>query len=83
MGVVSETLVTTVDTAKVLLSTERGRAARAAVAGAVIVAAPIVMRLPMVRKHPVGRLLAIAGGAALLIRAAEAMRDWEPRLGTV
>jgi len=76
MGVVSGT----VDTAKVLLATERGRAARAAIAGAVIVAAPIVMRLPIVRRHPVGRVLAIAGGAALLIRAAEAMRDWEPRL---
>ena len=77
MGVVGET----VDAAKALLATERGRAARAVVTGAVIVAAPIVMRLPFVRRHPVGRVLAIVGGAALVIRAAEAMRDWEPKLG--
>jgi hypothetical protein len=38
------------------------------------------MRLPPVRKHPVGRLIAFAGGAAVLIKAAESIRDWEPRL---
>jgi hypothetical protein len=79
MGLVRET----VDTAKVLLATERGRAARATLAAAAIAAAPVVMRLPAVRNHPAGRVLVLAGGAALVIRAAEAIRDWEPDLGTV
>jgi hypothetical protein len=67
-----------VDTARSILASDRGRAARAAVAAGVIVAAPLVMRLPIVKRHPVGRLLAFAGGAAVLVRAAEAIRDWEP-----
>jgi hypothetical protein len=79
MGLVGET----VDTAKVLLATDRGRAARATMAAAVVVAAPIVMRMPVVRNHPVGRLIAFAGGAAVLVKAAEAIRDWEPNIGTV
>jgi hypothetical protein len=78
MGLVREG----VDSAKMLLATERGRATRAAVAAGVIAAAPIVMRLRVVRNHPVGRLVALAGGAAILIRAAEAIRDWEPDLGS-
>ncbi len=73
----------TVETAKALLASDRGRAARAAVAAGVIVAAPIVMRLPVVRAHPIGRLVALVGGAAVLIKAAEAIRDWEPELRPV
>ena len=77
MGVVGET----VDTAKALMATDSGRAARAAVATGAIAAAPIVLRLPVVRQHPIGRLLALAGGAAIVVRAAEGIRDWEPKLG--
>jgi hypothetical protein len=73
-GGVGETL----ETAKALLATDRGRAARAALAAGIVVAAPIVMRLPAVRVHPIGRLIALAGGAAVLVQAAEAIRDWEP-----
>jgi hypothetical protein len=72
-----------VDTAKAFLASPNGRRARAALAGAVILTAPLVMRLPAVRGHPVGRLIALAGGAAVLVKAAEAIRDWEPELGTV
>lgn len=78
MGVIGETA----DTAKVLLSSPSGRQARAMLAAGVIVAAPLVMRLPGVRRHPVGRLIALAGGAAILVRAAEAIRDWEPDFGS-
>jgi hypothetical protein len=38
----------------------------------------VVMRLPLVRAHPVGRLLALVGGAAAVVKAAELIRDWEP-----
>ena len=78
MGAIGER----VEEAKAFLGSPRGREARAAFAGAVILVAPLVMRLPPVRKHPVGRLIALAGGAAVLVKAAEAIRDWEPELGT-
>ena len=35
------------------------------------------MRIPGVRATPIGRLLGVTGGAALVVRAAEAIRDWE------
>ena len=72
-----------VEDVKAFLASPHGRRARAAFAGAVILAAPLLMRLPAVRAHPVGRLIALAGGAAVLVKAAEAIRDWEPELATV
>jgi hypothetical protein len=68
----------TVDTAKAALASPHGRQARAILAAGVIVTAPLVMGLPVIRKHPLGRLLALAGGAAFVVRTAEAIRDWEP-----
>jgi hypothetical protein len=73
----------TVDTARALIASPWGRQARAVVAAGVIVAAPLVMRLPAVRKHPIGRLVVLAGGAAALVKVAETLRDWEPDLGAV
>jgi hypothetical protein len=67
-----------VDTAKDYLASDRGRQARAILATGMIAAAPVVMRLPVVRVHPVGRLLALVGGAAAVVKAAELIRDWEP-----
>lgn len=78
-----DTIAETIETAKMLLASPRGRAARATLAAGVIVAAPIVLRLPAVRAHPVGRLLALAGGAAAVVKVAEAVRDWEPDVGPV
>jgi hypothetical protein len=49
-------------------------------AAGMIAAAPLVMRIPAVRAHPVGRLLALVGGAAVVVKAAELIRDWEPNL---
>jgi hypothetical protein len=74
MGAIAET----VDTAKAVLASPYGRQARAIIAAGVIAAAPLVIGLPVVRKHPLGRLLALAGGAAFVVRTAEAIRDWEP-----
>ena len=79
MGAVAET----VDTAKALLASPSGRRARAALATSVIAAAPFVMRLPAVRAHPIGRMVVLVGGAAAVIKVAEAIRDWEPGLSTV
>ena len=42
-----------------------------------IVSAPVMLRHPFFRT-PLGRVVQVAGGAALLVRVAEAIRDWEP-----
>ena len=36
-----------------------------------------MLRHPFFRT-PLGRVVQVAGGAALLVRVAEAIRDWEP-----
>ena len=64
--------------AKDYLASPSGRQARTTLAAGMIAAAPFVMRLPVVRAHPLGRLIAFAGGAAAVIKAAELIRDWEP-----
>jgi hypothetical protein len=49
------------------------------VATGLIAAAPLISRLPMFRATPLGRIVGLAGGAALIVKAAEMIRDWEPR----
>ena len=60
------------------LASPQGRELRRRVAQVAIVAAPLLFRLKFIRNHPVGRLLGIVGGAALVVKLAEALRDWEP-----
>jgi hypothetical protein len=35
------------------------------------------MRIPGLRKTPLGRLVEVAGGATLVVKLAELLRDWE------
>jgi hypothetical protein len=44
-----------------------------------IVALPLVFRVPGLRKHWAIRLLELAGGAAILVKLGEAVRDWQPQ----
>ena len=76
-----ESLERGADEARAWLATPQGRRLRALAAQAIILTAPVVMRHPFF-KTPVGRLLQVAGGAALLMKLAELLRDWEPELGT-
>jgi hypothetical protein len=46
-----------------------------------IVALPLVFRLPALRRHWALRILELAGGAAVLVRLGEAIRDWTPSTG--
>ncbi len=46
-----------------------------------IVGLPLVFRLPGLRKHWALRVLELAGGAAVLIKLGEAIRDWDPLAG--
>lgn len=66
-----------IDEAEAWLATPTGRRIRALAAQLLIVSAPVMLRHPFFRT-PIGRLVQVAGGAALLVRVAEAIRDWEP-----
>jgi len=59
------------------LDSPAGRRLRNVLAGAVIVSVPLVMRIPGLRRSPLGRIVAMTGGSAILIGIAEAIRDWE------
>ena len=67
-----------VDEAKRLAASEQGRKIRHNVATGLIVAAPAVVSLPVLRRTRVGKLIELAGGAALIVTVAEKIRDWDP-----
>jgi hypothetical protein len=60
------------------LDSPAGRRLRNLIAGAAIVGAPLLFRLPLVRRSPLLRALELLGGAAIVVKFAEALRDWEP-----
>jgi hypothetical protein len=66
---------------KAYMASEEGRVLRRRLAQAAILGAPLVLRMRFFRATLIGRLLAVAGGAALVVKLAEALRDWEPQLG--
>ena len=66
-----------IDEARVWLASEQGRRYRAIAARGLILAAPLIVRHP-VFKTPFGRFVQIAGGATLIVKVAELLRDWEP-----
>ena len=59
------------------LDSPTGRRFRKRLATGLIVSVPLVMRLPGLRRSPVGRLVEVAGGATLVVKLAELLRDWE------
>ena len=61
-----------------LMSSDTGRTLRRWFAGGVIVLAPLIFRSPGLRRYPLFRALEVVGGVALVIKLAEALRDWEP-----
>jgi hypothetical protein len=63
------------------LDSPAGRRLRRLLAGAAIIGAPLLFRLPALRRFPLLRVLELAGGAALVVKFAEALRDWEPTAG--
>lgn len=67
-----------IDRSRAYLASPAGRRARRTAARAMMLAAPLVFRVPLLRKNWPIRLLELAGGAAILVRLAEALRDWEP-----
>ena len=59
------------------LDSPTGRRLRHTVATGLIVAARVIAQMPAMRASRIGRLVGAAGGAALIVRVAEAIRDWE------
>ena len=60
------------------LASPEGQQLRKRIAQFAIIGAPLIFRMRFFRAHPVGRILGMVGGAALLVKLAEALRDWEP-----
>lgn len=60
------------------LASPEGQQLRRRVAQALIITAPLLFRLGPFKASRVGRILGIAGGAAIVVKLAEALRDWEP-----
>ena len=48
------------------------------VATAIIVGSPLIFRVPRLRRHWAVRTLELAGGAVLLLKAGEWLRDYDP-----
>jgi hypothetical protein len=63
--------------ARAWLASPAGRRFRAITARGLLVATPFVLRHPFF-KTPVGRAISVTGAAALVTKAAERFRDWEP-----
>jgi hypothetical protein len=63
---------------RVWLATPQGRRFRQLFARMLIVSSPLIFRMKLMKASPVGRLIEFAGGAAVLIKLAEIIRDWEP-----
>lgn len=59
------------------LASPAGARLRAILAGGLVLVTPMIMKHPFFRT-PVGRAIQIGGAGALLAKAAEALRDWEP-----
>jgi hypothetical protein len=71
----------TVGDIRAFLASPEGRRLRSRVASGLVIAAPALARLPWMRASRLGRLVGMAGGAALIVKLAELIRDWEPERG--
>ena len=67
--------------AKRFAASEQGKRIRHNIATGLIVAAPAVVSLPVLRRTRLGKLIELAGGAALVVTVAERIRDWNPEEG--
>jgi hypothetical protein len=61
------------------LESPAGRRLRRSLATGLLVSVPLVMRVPGLRRSPLGRAVELAGGAAIVVKTAELVRDWERR----
>ncbi len=74
----AETVYDAVEDVKAYLGSPEGRELRRKTAAGLMLAAPVIARLPAIRATKLGKVVGFAGGAALIVKAAEMIRDWEP-----
>ena len=74
---IAERAEMTVDELAEFLDSPTGRRLRGVLATGLIVSVPLVMRIPGLRRSPIGRLIEVTGGAAIVMAIAEGIRDWE------
>jgi hypothetical protein len=67
-----------VEQTRAWLGSPNGRRFRQIMARVLLVASPLLFRHRFFRATWTGRIIELAGGAALLVKVAEAIRDWEP-----
>lgn len=67
--------------ARAYLASPEGQELRRRVAQVLVVAAPLLFRVGPFRRTRIGHLLGIMGGAALVAKLAEVLRDWQPEPG--
>jgi hypothetical protein len=68
-----------VDRAEAWLATPAGERFRKRAARVILVATPLLFRHRFFRSTWTGRIIELVGGGALLVKLAEAIRDWEPK----
>jgi hypothetical protein len=73
-----EVLGSGADAMRVWLATPQGKRFRQLFARGLILGSPLIFRMRIMRASAVGRLIELAGGAAVLVKLAEIIRDWEP-----
>lgn len=74
---IADRLDTSVEEVLAFLDSPSGRRLRKRLATGLILSVPLVMRLPWLRRSPIGKLIELGGGAALVVKVAELIRDWE------
>ncbi len=75
---VAERVYDSFEDVKTYLASDEGRELRRKVAVGLMLTAPVLAKLPVMRASKLGKLVGLAGGAALIVKAAEMIRDWEP-----
>ena len=60
------------------LASPQGRRMRANAARALVTVSPAIAATPLLRRSWLVRVLGAAGAATVLVKVAEAIRDWEP-----
>jgi hypothetical protein len=74
---IADRIDTTVDELLAFLDSPTGRKLRRIIATGLIVSVPLVMRSPWLKRTPIGKLIELGGGAAILLKVADLIRDWE------
>ena len=67
-----------VDELRAYLASPEGQQLRQRIAQVAIVAAPLLFRSKVFTRTWPGRIVGLLGGAAIVVKLAEMLRDWEP-----